>query len=437
MRNLAGAINAGNILLLICLSGIGVQALYAQTLPQSPLVEDLESAVTNYRDRLDELQAGYSPETTEVNLDLAAALSRLERHDEAAAAYEQALQNQRIRDGLYSESQLQILESAIESAMSGQRWSLVDRNFYLALSILEHSVAITDPRFEKWVRWFTHWSITTHRNQLELSEDNSSLQDALAYYELLESGLEESDPDYLAKKLIYTREKSLAHYFTAIAISATPYDEFSSQAPQTTTGQRCYVVMRNGQPTTICNSTQVPNPEYFESRQEAKTVALQRQVRSILGSYQELISELESDPSGAETLATVTLELAEMNFMLRDRQQANALFLRAHQILVDAGLADTVGTALMSQPREIISNLLDPGLSPAEPLMARPTGLVSFDVSAEGRVDNLVIMGQGEDLEAENQELIADRLRRSVYRPRLLSGQPVDARLELVPAAEL
>lgn len=399
---------------------------------------ELEASVSLYQESLAEMRGGYDDSVIETNLDLASALDELERYEEAADAYERAMQGIRIRDGLYGEAQLPLLESAIENASELNDWELVDRNFYIAMSVLEQSVEVTDPRFEQWVRWFASWKISAYRQQIELNEDSIDLMDAVAFYEILEGSLHADDPNFIARKATYTREKGLAHYFNALAISAMPYEEFNSQAPETVSGKQCFVTMRNGQPTTVCSNTQVPNPDFFESRQKAKSDALRGQVQSIMSGYQELLGLLEADPdTKPEVLASTVLELGDMNFMLRNMEQARQHYLRVHEILESAGLTATVGADLTGQPQEIISNIVGAAAYQFSIPAAEPTGFVSFDVLEDGSVRDLVIAGQEADLEQANQELIATQLRMSVYRPRLDSGVPVVSRLEQVPAAEL
>lgn len=398
----------------------------------------LEADVVNYRQTLANMQTGFNANTIEINLGLAQALVDLDRHDEAADAFEQALQVMRIQEGLYSESQLPLLEDAIRSASENRDWELVDRDFFIAMSIIERSIPTTDPAYESWVRGFTSWKIYAYRHDLDTGEDGNSLADALDYYEQLRAGLSDDDPNRIEKLITYTREQSLAHYFNAVDISSTPYDKFDTQAPETVSGQRCYVVIRNGQPVTICSNTQVPNPEFFESRQQAKAAALQNEIRKILTAYAELISTLEAQPAtSADVLATAYLELGDMNFLLRDMSRARENYRKAHNLLADAGLSTTVGASLMGQPRNIIRDLTIRAANQIQLQRDVPTGLVSFDVEEDGSVANLGIVGQGEDLEESNQELIAQRLRNSVYRPRLDAGVPIASRIERLPASEL
>ncbi len=423
---------------LASIAALNPQSLIGQEARESLDTVSLENSVVNYRTALGEIQSDDNQSFIELNLDLARALRSLGRHSESSEAIEQALQSIRIENGLYDESQLTILETAIDSAIDGQDWNLVHRNFYVALSILERNVAPNDPRFEKWVRWFTSWAINAYRFELVSDEDNNALLDAISFYESLTAAMDSEDPDFTEKLLTFTGEKNLARYFNALDIYSTPYEEFDSQAPETITGQSCHVVMRNGQPTTVCRNTQVPNPDFFENRQQVKAAALQREVRKIIESYEELISSLERTPETTPlVLARAFLYWGDMHFLLQDVQSAKEKYARTHEILSDSELDDSVENTLMGQPANILKGFSHEGAQQFSSHFGTPTGLVSFDVSDGGLVSNLGITGQGPDLEIANQELIAERIRNSVYRPKLVSGEPVDSRVLQQPAEEL
>lgn len=200
----------------------------------------------------------------------------------------------------------------------------------------------------------------------------------------------------------------------------------------------CFTINENGRPVSVCESRQVPNPEYFHSRQEAKRAALQRHVGAIRRSLRELISELESDPAvDPLRLAGVVLDLGDLNFLLQDTLRARSHYSRAHEILVAGGVAEEVRAELMDRPREISKRLLGMPAMRLLPGDRPPSGLVSFEVSEEGTIRNLGITGSGADLDQANQQRIIERLRHSVYRPRLEAGEPVAARVDGLAAAQL
>ena len=70
------------------------------------------------------------------------------QHETAVEAFEQALQIVRIRYGLYSETQVPILEGIINSGMALKDWELVDRRYAYMENLYRKLYALDDPRLE-------------------------------------------------------------------------------------------------------------------------------------------------------------------------------------------------------------------------------------------------------------------------------------------------
>ncbi len=436
MRKVSEAMGWVGILLSLSAAVSGQQGAAATAAGSVPESGQLEQSVRQYQDLISQHGGVYDRRAIELHTALADALLQLGRFDEASSMYFEALQGIRISDGLYAAEQLEILDSYTISALAQEDWAQVDRNFYLALDIAGQSVAADSPEFESLVRRFTNWKIEAHRNNLDVESDPRSIEDTVEYYEILIDTLPDDNTD---KLITYMTEKGLAHYHAAMAISALPFDEFEGQGVEVINTRSCFTIRDNsGQPTRVCENNATPNPDYFESRQRAKHTLLQGHVTAIRRSFIELISQLEQDENtDPVTLATAVLALGDMNFLLQDNLRAKTQYARAHEILVAANVPPAVQEQLMGQPREISRGAMSElGLKPVAPEQV-PGGLVSFEVTADGKIRNLGITGSGTDLSKENQALITERLRQSVFRPRLEAGVPVDARVEQLPAALL
>jgi len=64
------------------------------------------------------------------------------------------------------------------------------------------------------------------------------------------------------------------------------------------------------------------------------------------------------------------------------------------------------------------------------------TGVVSFDLSAEGGIRNVSITGSGADIEEANRAAVMQKLRRSIYRPAIAQGETVDSHV-VIAAGDL
>jgi hypothetical protein len=418
-----------------CLPGLAQQALRGDE--EASLQLELQSLQSSLA-----ALSGNSPQQAgALHLRVGELLQSLGRYEEAGVALDNALQSVRISNGLYAQEQLPILQQAIGNAILEKNWEQVDALFYLTMSVVDSALSVDEPRYEEIVRQFNSWKMQAQRNNLDINDEPLSAQDAVIYLQALLDNLDEADPDYLARRIQMTREIAMARYYAAMAISEVPVDEFESIGPETVTGQNCFTITEDTgsgpKPVRVCESKQMPNPLFFESRQKAKFEALEAHISWIRSSYLELIEQLQADPdSDPVQLAQLMLSLGDMNFLLNDSLRAQTQYANAFEVLTSNDVAPEVQMQLMGQPREISRTAVaDMGL-PLIEVHEQPSGIVSFDVTAEGTIRNLGITGSGTDLEEANQQLITTILRHSVYRPKLVEGQAVQARLEL-PAAQL
>ncbi|MFN3163991.1 MAG: tetratricopeptide repeat protein [Pseudohongiellaceae bacterium] len=89
----------------------------------------------------------YSPVLMEAYSDLGALYTELEDFDSAVRVYNDALQIARINSGLYSEQQLPLLESLIDSQQQRSDWQAVDDLAHLHLHLHERLYARTDSNY--------------------------------------------------------------------------------------------------------------------------------------------------------------------------------------------------------------------------------------------------------------------------------------------------
>lgn len=422
--------------ILIGLLGSPILAQHAD--PESA---QLEAQLAALQTKLASYSGNFPPEAGEIHLQVAGVLQELGRFEEAGSAIDNALQSVRINTGLYAEEQLPILDRAINNAILEQDWDKADALFYLGMSVVEVALDVEDPRYEDFARQFASWKIQVHRNDLDVNDNALAAQDAVVYFQALLDELDESEPDYLARRIQYTTEIAMARYYAAMAISEVPVEDFESIGPETISGQNCFTITEDTgsgpRPVRVCETKQMPNPLFFESRQKAKFETLESHISWIRASFLELIEDMEADPqTDPVQLAQVVLTLGDMNFLLNDSLRAKTQYARAFEILNNNGVAAEIQMQLMGQPREISETTLASMGLPLIQTHAIPSGIVAFDVTPEGTIRNLGITGSGADLEQANQQLITSILRQSVYRPKLEAGQPVEARIE-IPAAQL
>ncbi len=155
---------------------------------------ELEQALEELR-----FDAGvYSPVLMEAYSDLGALYTELEDFDSAVRVYNDALQIARINSGLYSEQQLPLLESLIDSQQQRRDWQAVDDLAHLHLHLHERLYARTDSSYLDAAQDYGAWrqrvinqNLLDQGNQARLSDARNLSQ----FYERLLLDVDPLQPD--------------------------------------------------------------------------------------------------------------------------------------------------------------------------------------------------------------------------------------------------
>ena len=93
-------------------------------------------------------------------------------HTEALRLYKDAMHILRINNGLYDESQLELLEAMIESEISLQNWAMVDKHYSYMEYLYTRLYDINDPRLESGLQKVVTW----HVNALNVNIDGKRVE---------------------------------------------------------------------------------------------------------------------------------------------------------------------------------------------------------------------------------------------------------------------
>ncbi|NQV70289.1 MAG: hypothetical protein HQ498_09710 [Pseudohongiella sp.] len=93
-------------------------------------------------------------------------------YSRALALFKQALHVVRINNGLYHESQLEILDSIIASEIALQDWAAVDNHYSYLEHLYRRLYPLDDPRLEKGLREVSSW----HVNALNINIDGRRVE---------------------------------------------------------------------------------------------------------------------------------------------------------------------------------------------------------------------------------------------------------------------
>ena len=247
------------------------------------------------RQAIDEMQGSqgiYSPQLQEAYGDLAALYAEVGDFESAIRVYTDALQISRINTGLYSDEQLPIIGSLIESNSQLSNWEETDDLHELRYHISSRFYELGDLAYLEAAENYGEWKLRLLRqNLLDLGYRSYSrnAEDLSDFYERLLDNLEiqtDTRPENLIGIITGKSETDLV---LARAIARTPYTTFEGTVSRYLNQQRCRNV-RNaaGQTVRECVNVQVENPRYRQSQVDAKQFAMNRRTRAVQESIDKL-----------------------------------------------------------------------------------------------------------------------------------------------------
>ena len=282
--------------------------------------EEIARELELRRQAINEMQGSqgiYAPQLQEAYGDLAALYEEIEDFESAIAIYTDALQISRINTGLYSDQQLPLITSLIESNSRLRNWEETDDLQELRYHISSRLYELDDLAYLQAAENYGAWKLRLLRqNLLDLGyrSYSRSAEDLSDFYGRLLANLE-LQADTRPENLIgIIQGKSETDIVLARAIASTPYTAFEGTASRYLNQQRCRNVRNTaGQIVRECVTVQVENPRYRQSQMDAKQYAMSRRAREVQDSIDRLkqIYEQSSDLGRAER-AELEAHIAEL-----------------------------------------------------------------------------------------------------------------------------
>ena len=285
---------------------------------------------------IDEMQGSqgiYAPQLQEAYADLGALYQEIEDYDSAISVYTDALQISRINTGLYSEQQMPIIQSLIESNGGLRNWEEADNLHELLYHISSRLYMRDDLAYLEAAENFGEWKLRLLReNLLNLGyrSYSRSAEDLSDFYERLIANMDMQPNSRPENMIDIFQGKSEADLVLVRAIASTPYTAFEGTASRYIYQQRCRNVRNSsGQVVRECVNVQVENPRYRQSQVDAKRYAMDRSVRDVQESIDRLRQIYEqSDLSRVQrvSLESQIAELETETYQLLRQSRSRRLF---------------------------------------------------------------------------------------------------------------
>ena len=302
---------------LLVLTGQSALALQPEADEESlALARELDQRERHVEDLRGELGV-YHPALQEAYGELGGFYLELEDYEQSVSIYNDALEIARINEGLYSESQLRIIDAMIAGNEGLTDWEAVDDLHHFRYHMASRLWGLTDRRHLAAIGTWGGWKMRAIRDDL-LGDSSwgvqAAIDDAGSVYRRAITALEqepEAQPLDLANLV---RGKAELDIYMMRAVANTPYNYFPGTVPRYVNQMRCRMVPApNGQAVRQCVNVQVENPRFRESQRRNKLTTLTRYSNAINSGIERLTAIRDrGDGLSSETLAQIDAQIAQL-----------------------------------------------------------------------------------------------------------------------------
>ncbi len=365
--------------------------------PQADTEENLST--DHYRQEIDRVEAeqgAYGSQLSEHLVGLGLNYQTQGEHDEAIEAFKRAMHVSRVNEGLYSLSQVPILERLIESHVARGQWSEAnDRHHYLYW-LHRRNFGTEDPRMLPVIDKLSAW----HLNAYALDMGAGLFNHLISAHKLFNLAVDIIDTNYGENDLRLIdalRGITVSNYYLAT------YKGDNQPSFQLRTG---------GEPTSAEQKARLD--QYITNSYNSGKRAISRMVN--------VYANNPESPPWAEAKARV--ELGDWYLLFNKWQSALAIYQESHNALIENRIEQGQIDLLFGQPVALPDLPLVDSSVVEEDEENQPYVLVSFDVTPYGRARNVSII----ESKPEDNVRIRSRVRKALkvakFRPRFENGAP-------------
>ncbi|MES2604695.1 MAG: tetratricopeptide repeat protein [Pseudomonadota bacterium] len=262
--------------------------------------------LASYQQLITELEAGQSSAGLDLQLSeayygLGISLQTLERHEEAVAAFDKALQAVKEEKGLYDLAQLPMLQAQLDSQQALQAWEAVDAGRHLAhLITVKKPAASIEQRYQT-LRELGLWKLKSADEELLPNSLADAKEAAQLYRHELERPTDRAEYQRspLSMANLYL-DLAAIEFLLASKKLALPLSAYVTGGQRTITQMYCETIATpDGRGRQVCRNIQMPNLDYFMSLTDRKYEQiwdhLDAMEEAVLEAYKVLLPAVETE----------------------------------------------------------------------------------------------------------------------------------------------
>lgn len=381
----------------ICLVTFLAIAFNPKTLADSG--STLEQAINQFEDKISvvESQEGpYSERLSQQLVQLAVLFQQQNKHQHAVKQLTRALHLTRVNEGLYSPSQIDVLEQLIVSQKALKKWKLVNNHMAYAYWLHTMNYAENTAQMIDITLKVANWSLKAYT--LRINE--KPIDDLLTAHESF---------------------KRLSH------LTSKEYGQHSLKVLDALHGQ-----MISNYLIGVSDPSQdgpADSLVYHEvsSMDMLRVQSFQRGLKIINQEIEILLAQAKVNHM---QVVDAMLKLADWNLMYGRPQSATKQYKRAYQYVQENDKENQAYTNLFAKP-VALPKFPKLALTSRERLTKQDIAankkyvLASFNVTRLGRVKQVKVLSANSEIKSATQNRIVRRLRYATFRPQLNLGSPV------------
>ncbi|MBR9910979.1 MAG: hypothetical protein GYB33_11595 [Gammaproteobacteria bacterium] len=355
----------------------------------------------SYLSAIESLEREYGPYHNDLAQHLTSLGSNYQasgQYTEAEDAYSRAMHLNRISEGLYSLSQVPILERLIETNIAAQDWERASENHQYLYWLHRRNYSDDDPRMLPMLNKLSKW----HLNAFVQGVDDSMFQHLVSAHNLFSAAASIIANSYGASDLRIVdalRGLTVSNYYLAA---------YQSYAKPTSGFEASF------------GSNASREEDHF--KMEQYVIRSFSGGKNALSQIQQVYAENPDSPEGAYLKAKI--ELADWHLLFNRSQTAMELYKQTIAESAHGQQTEAIVNDLFREPVEL------PDLSAVE-LQQRKGGdneefvVVRFDVSPYGNANNIEIIEAYPENKVSNRSKVRKSLKVAKFRPRFENGVAV------------
>ncbi len=307
------------------------------------------------------------------------------------------------------------ITASVSTNISTQNWDALDSDYERLYLAYQDAYGPESDQALAMAKVLGQWKIQAHRDGRLSESGQVTITNASDFYSNLIERVTNrygEDSSHLIDPL-YGQAMVEYHLFQVAA--AKPVSAYVGIGPETVMERQCVSIAGPESGEEGCDYIEIPNQDYIQSQRFTKSQESFSHWENI-GSLLHIIHDISEANSYTSDQAEALAHLGDYHFSRSEREEAIAFYKAAYALLLDNPAEQESMQGLFGTPTIV------PALSRSFPgafstLISDPNMVLAFNISAEGRANDMEVVGGNSANNRELSESVTNLIENSLFRP--------------------